>query len=150
PVVREDDALRAVRAAAELRDRLSVVNDEPDRNVAFAVRIGVCTGEVIARGTPDGDVVGVAIGLAATLQQSARPGEIVLAGETQRFVSDAVLTERVEQDADGPVFRLLGLAPGSTGYPRRFESPMIGRTREQRRLYDAFEQAVSDRSCQLF
>src|SRR5215210_8397787 len=28
PVVREDDALRAVRAAAEMRDRLETVNDE--------------------------------------------------------------------------------------------------------------------------
>jgi DNA-binding SARP family transcriptional activator/tetratricopeptide (TPR) repeat protein len=142
PVVHEDDALRAVRAAAELRDRLSAVN--------LALRIGVCTGEVIARGTPEGDVVGVAVGRAGTLQQSARPGEILLAAETQRLVREAVVTEPAEQDVDGPVFRLLAIVPGSVGYPRRFESPMIGRSRERRRLYDAFEQAVSDRSCQLF
>jgi DNA-binding SARP family transcriptional activator/tetratricopeptide (TPR) repeat protein len=139
PVVHEDDALRAVRAAAELRDRLSAVN--------LALRIGVCTGEVIAR---DGDVVGVAVGRAGTLQQSARPGEILLAAETQRLVRDAVLTEPAEEDVDGPVFRLLAIVPGSTGYPRRFESPMIGRSRERRRLFDAFQQAVSDQSCQLF
>jgi len=145
PVVHEDDALRAVRAAAELRDLLAAVRD-----AELALRIGVCTGEVIARGTPEGDVVGVAVGRAGTLQQSARPGEILLAAETQRLVRDAVLTEPTEQDGDGSVFRLLAIVPGSTGYPRRFESPMIGRSRERRRLYDAFEQAVSDRSCQLF
>ena len=33
---------------------------------------------------------------------------------------------------------------------RRLVSPMIGRTRERRRLQDAFDQAVSDSSCQLF
>ena len=142
PVVHEDDALRAVRAAAELRDRLSAVN--------LALRIGVCTGEVIARGTPEGDVVGVAVGRAGTLQQSAQPGEILLSAETQRLVREAALTEPADQDVDGPVFRLLAIVPGSAGYPRRFESPMIGRSRERRRLYDAFEQAVSDRSCQLF
>ena len=32
----------------------------------------------------------------------------------------------------------------------RFVSPMVGRDRERRRLTDAFEQAISDNSCQLF
>ena len=36
------------------------------------------------------------------------------------------------------------------GQPGRLTSPMVGRERERRRLRDAFEQAVSDRSCQLF
>ena len=33
---------------------------------------------------------------------------------------------------------------------RRLVSPMVGRERERRRLHDAFDQAVGDRSCQLF
>ena len=37
--------------------------------------------------------------------------------------------------------------PGTT---RRLVSPMVGRERERRRLHDAFDQAVGDRSCQLF
>jgi DNA-binding SARP family transcriptional activator len=150
PVVHEDDALRAVRAAAELRDRLSAGNEDTGLDVALALRIGVCTGEVIARGAPEGGVVGVAVGFAATLQQSARPGEILIAPETQRLVRDAALTEQADQDAARPAFRLLAIVPGSTGYPSRFESPMVGRSRERRRVSDAFEQAVSDRSCQLF
>ena len=42
PVVHEDDALRAVRAAVELRGELSRLNDELER--AFGIRIGVRTG----------------------------------------------------------------------------------------------------------
>ena len=49
PRVREDDALRAVRAAADMRASLSTLNDELQRDLAVAlqIRIGVNTGEVI-------------------------------------------------------------------------------------------------------
>src|SRR3954465_4058331 len=50
PVVHEDDALRAVRAAAELRDALRELNVEleSERGVTIATRTGVNTGEVVA------------------------------------------------------------------------------------------------------
>src|SRR5919109_5384629 len=49
PTLHEDDALRAVKAAAELRDELGRLNDEleEERGVRIAVRTGVNTGEVI-------------------------------------------------------------------------------------------------------
>src|SRR3989442_4270324 len=49
PVVHEDDALRAVRAAAEMRDRVAELNGElaPDYGVELELRIGVNTGEVV-------------------------------------------------------------------------------------------------------
>src|SRR5207248_742668 len=40
--------------------------------------------------------------------------------------------------------------PEAAAHPSRFESPLVGRVRERRRLHDAFEQAVGDGSCQLF
>jgi predicted ATPase len=46
--------------------------------------------------------------------------------------------------------RLLAVVPGALGHPSRFESPIVGRRRERRRLLDAFEQAGGDGSCQLF
>ena len=56
PQVHEDDALRAVRAAAELREALEALNAELERDYAtsLSVRIGVNTGEVVTgtRGTP--------------------------------------------------------------------------------------------------
>ena len=59
PTVREDDALRAVRAAEELRD-----------GVEIDVRIGVNTGGVVT-GTGDTLVTGDAVNVAARLEQSA-------------------------------------------------------------------------------
>ena len=49
PQVHEDDALRAVRAAAQLREALEPLNDELDRDygTTLALRIGVNTGEVV-------------------------------------------------------------------------------------------------------
>ena len=78
PVVHEDDALRAVRAAVEMRDALTPLNEELDREhgVRIQVRIGVNTGEVVA-----GDTVGEqrfatgdAVNVAARLEQAAGPG----------------------------------------------------------------------------
>src|SRR5439155_19445076 len=49
PAVREDDALRGVRAAVELRD--AVVSLGAQLGSGLAARIGVNTGEVFAAGT---------------------------------------------------------------------------------------------------
>ena len=50
PVIHEDDALRAVRAASAMRDALVPLNEELERahGVRIQVRIGVNTGEVVA------------------------------------------------------------------------------------------------------
>src|SRR5688500_2305183 len=50
PVVHEDDALRAVRAASEIRDLLASLNDELERDLGarIQIRTGVNTGEVVA------------------------------------------------------------------------------------------------------
>src|SRR4051812_49832970 len=50
PAVHEDDALRAVRAAAEMREALATLNGDLDRiwGIRLAGRIGVNSGEVIA------------------------------------------------------------------------------------------------------
>jgi class 3 adenylate cyclase len=51
PKLHEDDALRAVTAAVELRDRVAAINEEflraYDRTVA--IRTGVESGEAVAR-----------------------------------------------------------------------------------------------------
>src|SRR4029453_18781434 len=77
PNVHEDDALRAVRAAAEMRDRLAVLNEEFDRTwgVRLNARTGVNTGQVVA-GDPlagGGYVTGDPVVLAKRLEQAADP-----------------------------------------------------------------------------
>src|SRR5271169_4726494 len=49
PVVHEDDAVRAVRAAVEMREALAVVNDNlaAQGRPPLHIRIGVNTGEVV-------------------------------------------------------------------------------------------------------
>src|SRR5215212_4352046 len=92
PVLHEDDAVRAVRAAAEMRQGLEGLNRDLARDwgVTLAMRTGINTGEVVA-GDPDvGDalVLGDAVNLAARLEQAAAPGEVLLGEPTWRLVRD--------------------------------------------------------------
>ena len=69
PHVHEDDALRAVRAAVEMRDAVAPLGLE--------VRIGVNTGEVVA-GTGETLATGDAVNVAARLEQAAEAGEVLI------------------------------------------------------------------------
>ncbi len=144
PTVHEDDALRAVRAAVEMRDALPELGVE--------ARIGVNTGEVVT-GTQERLATGDAVNVAARLEQAAQPGEILLGEETLalvRYVVEAGPAELLElkgKTAPVAAFRLFGVTGEAA---RRHEAPLVGRRRELDRLRDAFEQGVVDRSCQLF
>ena len=158
PSVHEDDALRAVRAAAEMREALRTLNKEleRDRGVTIDSRIGVNTGEVVA-GDPDAGqtlVTGDAVNVAARLEQAAAPGEILIGEATLRLVPDAVVAEPVELELKGkaaPVaaYRLEHVAPGAAGVVRDLDVPMVGRERELRLLRDSFDAAVHERACRL-
>jgi class 3 adenylate cyclase/tetratricopeptide (TPR) repeat protein len=146
PQAHEDDALRAVRAAIEMRDAL------PELGVQ--ARIGVNTGEVVT-GTDERLATGDAVNVAARLEQAAQPEEILIGRETFGLVRDAVDAERVDQlqlkgKVDAVVAYRLVSVSGEEGFKRRLDAPMVGRETELRRLRDAFDQAVRDRSCQLF
>jgi class 3 adenylate cyclase/tetratricopeptide (TPR) repeat protein len=144
PQVHEDDALRAVRAAVEMRDAL------PELGVQ--ARIGINTGEVVT-GTEERLATGDAVNVAARLEQAAQPGDVLIGGSTLALVRDAVESEAVEpltlkgKAEPTAAYRLLSVHEEATG---RLETPMVGRETELRRLHDAFKQAVNDRSCQLF
>src|SRR5437773_6818345 len=77
PVLHEDDALRAVRTAVEMRDALPELGLEG--------RIGVMTGEVVT-GTEERLATGDAVNVAARLEQAAEPGEILIGTETPALV----------------------------------------------------------------
>jgi class 3 adenylate cyclase len=157
PVVHEDDALRAVRAASDMRSALSTLNEalERDWGVRIQSRIGVNTGEVV---TGDGDSIatGDAVNVAARLEQGAAPGETLIGEPTHRLVRDAVIAEPVAAlDAKGksePVaaFRLIGLVEGAEFIPRRLDSPLVGRENELAQLQRAYDHAVSERVAYQF
>ena len=158
PAIHEDDALRAVRAASEMREALEVLNKELERDhgVSLAARIGVNTGEVVAGDHGDTLITGDAVNVAARLEQAAEPGTVLIGEETLRLVRDAVVAEPVPPlEVKGKTeplaaFRLVQVTAGVAGVARRLDSPMVGRERELARLRQTFEAAIADRSCQLF
>lgn len=91
PVLHEDDALRAVRAAHELHQALGPLNDELSRShgVTLELRTGVNTGEVVT-GTQERLATGDAVNVAARLQQLASPGEVLLGAQVVPLVRGAV------------------------------------------------------------
>ena len=146
PVASEDDALRATRAAVELRD---VVQE-----LGLDARIGVNTGAVVA-GEGDTLVTGDAVNVTARLEQAAGAGEILLGDDSLRLVRDAVTTEPLELTLKGktgpvPAHRLLQLDTSAVGVARSLERPMVGRERERARLRSDFEDVVATTSCRLF
>lgn len=153
PAVHEDDALRAVRATAEIRERLTGLAKEleGERSVRLEFRIGVSTGEVVTGREvgPQLRATGEPLGLSSRLAQAANQGDALLDERIRRLVRDGAVVEATSA-ASVSGFRLLDVKDMASRHASRLESPMVGRERERRRLHDAFEQAVSDRSCQLF
>lgn len=153
PVAHEDDALRAVRAAVEMQERLVVLNE--GSAIRLACRIGVTTGEVLvpAGGEP---LIGDAMNTAARLQATAEPGAVLIGEPTWRLVRDAVVAQPVEplllKGKAIPVsaYRVVRVASLSPMRTRRLDAPMVGRARESILLDGAYERAASDRACQLF
>jgi class 3 adenylate cyclase/predicted ATPase len=153
PRVHEDDALRAVRAAVEIRGRLPAVAQ--DLGIELVFRTGVNTGPVVV-GDDQTLATGDAVNVAARLEQAAAPGEILIGAGTRRLVRDAVVTQPVEPLAlkgkAQPVeaFRLLDIDPSAPGYARRQDAPFVGRERELMLLRAARDRAVDERGCHLF
>jgi class 3 adenylate cyclase/tetratricopeptide (TPR) repeat protein len=147
PIAREDDALRAVRAAAEIRDAVAAHG--------FEARIGINTGEVVAGGQGETLAVGDAVNVAARLEQAAAPGEILIGAETRQLVRDAVRVadprslELKGKSAPVDAFRVLEVTDAEP-VARRLDRPMVGRERERERLRRDFEDAAADGACRLF
>jgi class 3 adenylate cyclase len=140
PVVREDDALRAVRAALEMRDAVRAMGE-------VNARIGVNTGDVLARDATPGEslVVGEAVSTTARLEQAAPPGEVLVGEATWALVAHACRGQRVAPIvAKGKreplvAWRLQGVDPAARGHRRRLDLPMIGREAELDLLHWALE-----------
>ena len=158
PQLHEDDALRAVRAAGELREALAGLNDDLGREhqVTIQIRTAINTGEVIAADTASGQqfAAGGAVNVAMRLQQSALPGETLLGPATERLVRDAATTEPVESvDLGGSLgrvdaFRLVELVDQAL-LQRSPRAPLIGRTDELAALRSAFDRVRAERRSEV-
>ena len=143
PVLHEDDALRAVRAAAEMRDALP--------ELGLQGRIGVMTGEVVT-GTEERLATGDAVNVAARLEQAAQPGEVLVGAPTLALVGDAAEVEPVEPlELKGkaepvPAYRLLRVREAPE---RRHEALFVGRERELALVREAWERVQAEQRCEL-
>ncbi len=143
PVVHEDDALRAVRAALEMRDAVRRLGE-------IQARIGVNTGDVLARDATPGEslVVGDAVNVAARLEQAAAPGEVLVGEATWALVAHAARGELAPPIAakgkSEPLvaWRLEGVDAGARGHRRRLDLPMVGRDAELEMLRWSLERTV--------
>jgi class 3 adenylate cyclase/tetratricopeptide (TPR) repeat protein len=144
PVAHEDDALRACRAAVEMRDAL------PELGVQ--ARIGVNTGEVLT-GTEERLATGDAVNVAARLEQAAEPGEVLIGAETLGLVGSAAdageerLLELKGKSAPVPAYPLVSVREAEE---RTHVSRFVGRRRELELLGDAWDRALAGARCELF
>jgi DNA-binding SARP family transcriptional activator/tetratricopeptide (TPR) repeat protein len=128
PAAHEDDALRAVRAAGEMRDS------------AAGLRVGTDTGEVLAGyGFVSGDVVT----RAKRLQRGASSGEALIGEATFVLCRDAIEVEAAEGG-----FRLVGVEGGARPVARDLDAPLVGRKRELAALRRAYTEA-REGSCRV-
>jgi hypothetical protein len=160
PALHEDDALRAVRAADEMRAVLARLNEELERDFGVTIenRTGVNTGEVVTGDPASGQrlVTGDAVNVAARLEQAAGPGEVLLGATTYALVREAVEAGEVEPvDAKGKTdrvhaYRLETVVAGAEPFARHLESPLVGRDRELELLRQAYRRSVDEASSHLF
>ena len=143
PTVHEDDAARAVQAAAEMRAAFP--------GLGLEGRIGIETGEVVT-GTEERLATGDAVNTAARLQQAAAPGEILLGTSTYTLARDAATVEPLaplelkgkREPVD--VFRLIA----AHALPERtLRAAFVGRERELGLLASAWHNACASSRCEL-
>jgi DNA-binding SARP family transcriptional activator len=159
PVSHEDDALRAARAALDIRAGIAALNEElaHRHGVGLEIRIGMEAGEVVATQTDARQrlVTGEAVGVAARLEQGAGAGEIVVGELAGRLIDHAAQLEPLgEREIKGrrqPVraYRLIEIAPVAPAFERRLDAPLVGRKRELAALRKALKRAVDGSSVRV-
>ena len=156
PLLHEDDAVRACRAAHELLSELPRLNNELERDFGtrLELRVGVNSGEVAAV-ADQLLATGDAVNVTARLEQAAEPGQILIGPVTLALARDAVTVEALEplelKGKGRPVqaYRLLAVKPGRPRASSGLEVPMVGRADEKERLEEAFRDAVARQACRL-
>ena len=158
PRMHEDDALRAVRAAARMREALAELNVtlRAEFGVTLENRTGVNTGEVVTGDTGDSQrlATGDTVNVAARLEQAAPAGEVLIGESTYRLVRDSVEVVPVEplslkgKPEPVPGYQLISVAERATS-PRPADLPVVGRAREIAALDAEFRRSVAGSECRL-
>ncbi|MFI5723463.1 adenylate/guanylate cyclase domain-containing protein [Streptomyces cyaneofuscatus] len=155
PVVREDDARRALAAALGMRRALDALNEElyASLGIRLTTRVGVNTGQVVAGSDATARqalVSGEVVNIAARLEQNAGPGEILIGPQTLLAAGPTVTAEptgplQLKGKRDSvEAYRLLALGADDPELLRRFDAPFVGRTTELDALGRSLEETVRE------
>ena len=154
PVAHEDDPQRAGRAALAMQQAMKRLNEGLPGELAFDLRIGINTGEVLAGKVGEGyTVIGDTVNVAARLQGAARPGSVTVGEPTYRAAREAFVFEEL------PPLELKGKAEpvpaweaqetvGTRPMHRsrlRTGAPLIGRGEEADLLFSLAERVGRER-----
>src|SRR3989475_426455 len=157
PIAHEDHAVRACYAALAMQESVSRYGDALQRSqgVPIQIRVGLNSGEVVVRAIGsdlhmDYTAVGQTTHLAARMEQMAKPGSILITGETLRLAEGFVQVKAlgpvaVKGLADSvEVFELVGAASTRTrlqAFAARGLTCFVGRQTEIEALRQALERA---------
>ncbi len=148
PTVAEDHGVRACLAALAMRDAIGAIGAAAGPGERVRLRVGLHSGEVVFRpvrigGTLMQDAVGIAVHIAARLEQSAAPGTICISATAHALAAGHVRTARLEpitvKGVDVPIIRhqLLGADPAASRWAVRAArglSAFVGRMAERATL----------------
>ena len=131
PAAHEDDVLRALRSALELRGALG----------ALPMRAAVETGEVLV-GEDERVLSGGALTTARRVKEGAGEGKILLGPAAAAQSAGAAWTEPSEGG-----HRLVELVEGAPAIARRPDAPLVGRRAELERLVLAVRESAAASAC---
>ena len=159
PVAHEDHAVRACYAALRMQRRVNLYADEIRRigGSPVQIRVGLNSGEVVVRSIGsdlhmDYTAVGQVTHLAARMEQLARPGSVLLTGETLALAEGyahvkplgPVAVKGLETAMQ--VYELIGRGQARSrlqASAARGLTRLVGRTNEMQQLAQAFERAAA-------
>src|SRR5207247_1065266 len=160
PVVHEDDAERAVRAALRITDAIAELNEERP-GLDLSIRAAVNTGEaVVTLGARpehgEGFVTGDVVNVASRLQGLAPAGGVVVGELTYRLTRTAIEYEELDpvsvKGKDGPIPIWRAVAARSrfgVDVEQGTRTPLIGREHELSLLEDLYRRAMREQNPQL-
>lgn len=152
PIAHEDDSLRAVSAAIDLR-RICPTSDR-DGLVEIGISRGqMRTGAYGSQARRTYGILGPQTNLAARLMQTAAPGQILISGSVQKAVDELVQVEalppvKLKGVAEPvPVFNVGALKSRSSMQLQepRYSLPMIGRHKELAAIAGKLSEALNER-----
>ena len=159
PTALEDGAVRAVRAALEMTEVAETLRSdfEAATEVAFALRVGVASGEAMVSPqdlTQAAAVLGDAMNTAARLQTAANPGEVMIDEVTHRLAGASIQTDPpMELELKGKAGAVIGYrvrAATATVVDRSGRTgPLAGRDREVAAFDSALAEVTRTSSCRL-